>query len=132
MPARQRAARVPVRFDDAVWREAIRGFAGRSLQIATAARTQTKQHGVAFDDLLACQAVGPDATELAGCAKLYLPFLDAPPSQRPFAFVLQLARDTRGGLVWVFIAFGHRHPPAGVRSVYQRAHRQLHGRFPTT
>jgi len=108
VPARQRAARLPVRFDDAVWREAIRGFAGRSLQIATAARTQTEQHGVAFDDLLACQAVGPDATELAGCAKLYLPFLDAPPSQRPFAFVLQLARDTRGGLVWVFIAFGHR------------------------
>ena len=45
MPARQRAARVPVRFDDAVWREAIRGFAGRSLQIATAARTQTEQPG---------------------------------------------------------------------------------------
>ena len=76
--------------------------------------------------------VGPDATELAGCAKLYLPFIDAPPSQRPFAFVLQLARDIDGELVWVFIAFGHRHPPAGVRSVYQRAHRQLHGRFPPT
>lgn len=132
MPARQRAARVPVLFDDVVWREAIRGFAGRSLQIATAARTQTERHGVAFDDLLACQAVGPDATALAGCAKLYLPFIDAPPSQRPFAFVLQLARDTSDELVWVFIAFGHRHPPAGVRSVYQRAHRQLHGRFPTT
>ena len=85
-----------------------------------------------FDDLLACEAVGPDATELAGCAKLYLPFIDAPPSQRPFAFVLQLARDTSGGLVWVFIAFGHRHPPAGVRSVYKRAHRELHGRFPPT
>jgi len=46
--------------------------------------------------------------------------------------VLQLARSVdTGELVWAFVAFGRRHPAAGVRSVYQRAHRQLHGRFPT-
>lgn len=39
-------------------------------------------------------------------------------------------RDTHDdALVWVFIAFGPRHPTAGVRSVYERAQR-LHGRFP--
>ena len=36
------------------------------------------------------------------------------------------ADATRG----FFVAFGPRHPGPGVRSVYERAHRQLHGRFP--
>lgn len=65
-----------------------------------------------------------------GCGKLYLSVFDAPPSERPFAFVLQLAREMDSTLVWVFVAFGHGHPRAGVRSVYDRAHPQLHGRFP--
>jgi hypothetical protein len=35
-------------------------------------------------------------------------------SERPFAFVLQLAREAYldGELVWVFVAFGPRHPGA--------------------
>jgi hypothetical protein len=46
--------------------------------------------------------------------------------------VLQLTRDAQNEtLVWLFIAFGHRHPGAGIRSAYERAHRQLHGRFPS-
>ncbi|HWH24042.1 MAG TPA: hypothetical protein VNW68_04005, partial [Candidatus Limnocylindria bacterium] len=53
-----------------------------------------------------------------------------PAVRGPFAFVLQLARERDSTLVWVFVAFGHRHPRARVRSVYERAHRQLHGRFP--
>lgn len=56
-----------MRFDDSVWREAIRGFSGRSLQIATSARAQTEQRGVALADLLPCEALGPDGTQLAGC-----------------------------------------------------------------
>jgi hypothetical protein len=63
-------------------------------------------------------------------AKLYLPLGGAPPSQRPFAFVLRLTREPDANLLWIFLAFGHRHPRPGVRSVYERAHRQLHGRFP--
>jgi hypothetical protein len=55
---------------------------------------------------------------------------EAPPSERRFAFVLQLAREMDPTLVSVFVAFGHPHPRAGVCRVYQRAHRQLHGRFP--
>jgi len=82
-------------------------------------------------ELLPCLALGPDGSQLAGCAKLYLPMTDEPASQRPLAFVLQLARsELDGELAWVFVAFGHRHPAVGVRSVYERAHRQLHGRFP--
>ena len=73
---------------------------------------------------------GADRTELAGCAKLYLPDGRGAPSEQPFGFVLQLIR-VEAGLVFVFVAFGPRHPGAGIRSVYERAHRQLHGRFPS-
>jgi hypothetical protein len=121
--------RLAVRFDEAVWREAVRGFSRRPLEIATSARNDAERRGVALADVFPCEALGPDGTTLAGCAKLYLPFTDAPASERPFAFVLQLARPADSTLVWVFVAFGHRHPRPGVRSVYERAHRQLHGRF---
>jgi hypothetical protein len=121
---------LPVRFHDAVWREAVRGFSGRPLVIATSTRSTLEGSGVALEALRPRDANGPDGTRLAGCAKLYLPITDGPPSQRPFAFILQLARDTDGELVRVSVAFGHRHPDAGVRSVHERAHRQLHGKFP--
>jgi hypothetical protein len=108
----------------------VRGFSRGPLEIATSAHSDAERRGVALADVLPCEAHGPDGTALAGCAKLYLPFGDAPPSERPFAFILELARETGSTLVWVFVAFGHRHPSAGVRSVYERAHRQLHGGFP--
>jgi hypothetical protein len=124
------ARRLAVRFDDSVWHEAVRGFSREPLQIATSARLAAERHGIALAEVLPCEAAGPDGTQLAGCAKLYLPPGDAPPSERPFAFVVQLTRAADGTLVWTFVAFGHRHPRPGVRSVYERAHRQLHGRFP--
>jgi hypothetical protein len=77
-----------VRFDEAVWREAVRGFAGRPLQIATSGRSASEDRGVALADVRPCEAEGPDGTRLAGCAKLYLPANEGPPSERPFAFVL--------------------------------------------
>ncbi len=122
--------RLPVRFDEAVWHEAVRGFSREPLQIAMSARVAAERRGVALADVLPCETLGSDGTALAGCAKLYLPHGDAPPSERPFAFILQLAREPDATLVWTFLAFGHRHPRPGVRSVYERAHRQLHGRFP--
>lgn len=49
----------------------------------------------------------------------------------PFGFVFQLAQDPDGSLVWNFLAFGERHPEnSATRTVYERAHRRLHGRFP--
>jgi hypothetical protein len=125
------ARRLTVRFDEAVWHEAVRGFSREPLQIATSARIAAERRGVALGDVLPCETVGVDRTELAGCAKLYLPIRpDVPTSERPFAFVLRLARDRDTSLFWTFVAFGHRHPRPGVRSVYERAHRQLHGSFP--
>lgn len=122
--------RLGVRFDDGTWREAVRGFSGRALAVATSSRARVERDGVALGDVRPCAADGADGTQLAGCAKIYLPIADAPPSQRPYAFVLQLARDDGGTLSWVFVAFGVRHPGPGIRSVYERAHRRLHGRFP--
>jgi hypothetical protein len=125
------ARRLAVRFDEAVWHEAVRGFSREPLQVATSARRAIERRGIALADVRPCEAVGPDGTQLAACAKLYLPLGDAPPSERPMAFVLRLAREPDTTLAWIFVAFGHRHPGPGVRSVYERAHRQLHGRFPT-
>jgi hypothetical protein len=122
--------RLAVRFEEAVWQEAIRGFSREPLQIAMSARRIAERHGIALADVHPCEAIGPDGTQLVGCAKLYLPLGDGPPSERPMAFVLRLARAEDGTLAWIFVAFGHRHPGPGVRSVYERAHRQLHGRFP--
>lgn len=124
------ARRLPVRFNEPVWHEAVSGFSREPLQAATSARLTVERRGIALADVLRCEAAGSEGTQLAGCAKLYLPFRDAPPSERPYAFVLRLTREPDGALVWIFVAFGHRHPRPGVRSVYERAHRQLHGRFP--
>lgn len=121
--------RIEVRFSEQVWRQAIRGFSGRALELATSARSRLEREGVEIDRLRPCQSEGPDGTALAGCAKLYLPDDRTAPSGQPFAFVLQLAR-VDGTLALIFVAFGGRHPGVGVRSVYERAHRQLHGRFP--
>jgi hypothetical protein len=73
--------RLAVRFDEAVWREAVRGFSRGPLGIATSARSEAERRGVALGDVLPCEAHGPDGTALAGCAKLYLPFDDAPPPE---------------------------------------------------
>jgi hypothetical protein len=130
LPTNGGGRRIPVRFHERVWREAIRGFSGRAIDIATSARRDIEENKVELATLRPCEPLGPDRTELGGCAKLYLPRGDAPPSERPFAFVFQLARTRGGAPVLVFLAFGPRHPRPGVRSVYERAHRQLHGRFP--
>ena len=119
-----------MRFDQRIWADAIRGFSGRALETALTARGELERDGVALGQVIACESPGPDRTELSGCAKLYLPIGEESPSRRPFAFVLQLARDTTGDLVFVFVAFGLRHPGRGIRNVYERAHRQLHGKFP--
>lgn len=130
MPGAARGRRLPVRFDERVWQEAIRGFSGRALELASSTRKRLELDGLALADAYACEAQSADGTLLAGCAKVYLPLGGGPASERPFGIVVQLARDEQRELVWIFVAFGHRHPRPGVRTVYERAHRRLHGRFP--
>jgi hypothetical protein len=77
-----------------------------------------------------CEAAGGRGTRLPGCRKVYIPLAQEGASAAPYGFVFQLAK-TEEGLVWNFIAFGERHPGnAQTRSVYERAHKRLHGRYP--
>jgi hypothetical protein len=80
---------------------------------------------------LECKARGDDGTKLLGCVKLHVPLGRLGASAALLGFVFQLAEDSVGNLLWNFIAFGERHPgnPA-TRTVYERAHRRLHGRYP--
>ncbi len=108
----------------------MRGFSGRALEVAGSTRKHLELEGLALADARACEAHGADGTRLAGCAKVYLPLGAGPASERPFGMVVQLARHEQSEFIWVFVAFGPRHPRPGVRTVYERAHRRLHGRFP--
>lgn len=56
-------------------------------------------------------------------------FVRGPPSERPFGFVFRPGRGN-GRLILDLLAFGERHPQPGSRSVYERAHKRLHGRYP--
>ena len=69
---------------------------------------------------------GKDRTSLEGLVKVYAPISDAPPSERPYNFVFIPTREGVLGLV----AYSERHPASGARSVYQRAHKRLDGRYP--
>lgn len=76
-----------------------------------------------------CEPAAADGRRLAGCAKVYVP-LGTEPSRAPHGFVFALRADAESGRVILrLVAFGERHPSSG-RSVYERAHRRLHGRYP--
>jgi hypothetical protein len=78
-----------------------------------------------------CGAENDDGTALAGCSKLYVPLDAQGASAAPYGFVFRLAKTADNELVWNFIAFGERHPEnPSTRSVYERAHKRLHGRYP--
>jgi hypothetical protein len=79
-----------------------------------------------------CEAEGPGETKLPGCRKLYVPLGTQGASDAPFGFVFRLSQKPDGGLAWTLIAFGERHPAGrGTRTVYERAHKRLHGHYPS-
>lgn len=78
-----------------------------------------------------CEPQSDDGTELPGCSKLYVPLKTEGASAAPYGLVFRLAKTKDNELVWNFIAFGERHPDnPSTRSVYERAHKRLHGRYP--
>jgi len=123
---------VPVRFDREEWREEVERLDERSQARIQAERARREiEAGTATLNWQRCEAEGEGGTNLPGCNKLYVPLGKPGATEAPFGFVFQLAQDPDGSLVWNFIAFGERHPdnPA-TRTVYERAHKRLHGRYP--
>jgi len=123
---------VPVRFDREEWLEEVERLDERSLARSQAERARREiEAGTTTLNWQRCEAEGEGGTSLPGCKKLYVPLGKQGASEAPFGFVFQLAQDPDGSLVWNFIAFGERHPnnPA-TRTVYERAHKRLHGRYP--
>lgn len=121
----------PVRISECTWREEVKRYAPGSAQRRAAERERAKleRRGIQRSVLLRCEAEGPDGTSLPGMLKTYVPIGDRPPSERPFGFVFAPARSG-DQLVLAFVAFGERHPRRGTRSVYERAHKRLHGQYP--
>ena len=127
----RRARRFAVLITQGVWRAEVERFDSRSpaRRAAEHERPRLETDGLALGDLLRCEPEAADGTRLVGLVKVYVPIGDAPPSARPYAFVLSpVHAEPMPALV--VVAFGERHPRRGVRSVYERAHKRLHGRYP--
>jgi hypothetical protein len=117
----KRAGRAPALFDDAAFAEDLRRTSDAGEEVARAARKEFEGVGVPVESLLACDAEGPDGTELWHCVKLRLP----PPNGK-FGMVFRIElRDGKPTLV--FAAFGIRHhpPEAKAPTVYEIAHDRL-------
>ena len=123
---------VPVRFEAEVWDEEVSrlrpGSAMRQAAEAARARLEAEPTAARW---LACEAERPGQPLLPRCLKLYLP-LGREPSAAPYGFVFELvaSREPEPLFSLRLLAFGERHPRPGVRSVYERAHKRLHGRYP--
>lgn len=132
-PERRNLPPVSIRFDREEWQEEVERLDERSEARIQAERARREiESGKAALDLRKCEADdGAGGTRLVGCVKAYVPLGRQGASDAPFGFVFQLAQNPDGSLVWNFIAFGERHPdnPA-TRTVYERAHKRLHGRYP--
>jgi hypothetical protein len=117
--------------DPRVWREEVERLDPRSAARIAAERERRylEADGVSRGFVERCDEEGPDGTRLGGLVKAYVPLRDGPPSGRPFGFVFRPGRGN-GELVLDLLAFGERHPQPGTRSVYERAHKRLHGRYP--
>ena len=118
-------------FGDTEWAEEVERYNANAVARTRAEVARREiESGKAKLTWRPCEPVGPDGTRLPGCRKLYVPLGDEGASTSPFGFIFLLVK-TKDGLAWALLAFGERHPknPAS-RSVYERAHHRLHGRYP--
>jgi hypothetical protein len=122
-----------VRFCSEEWAEEVERLAPRSAARVSAEGARRRiESGQARLAWRRCRSDGAaDGTNLPGCLKLYVPLGEEGASGAPFGFVFRLQQE-RDGTLWLnMIAFGERHPTNPLtRSVYERAHKRLHGRYP--
>jgi hypothetical protein len=123
--------RVAVLIDPEVWREEVERLDARSSARIADERERRKLEtdGVGRGLLERCDEQAPDGSQLGGLLKAYVPLREGPASRRPFGFVFRPGRE-QGRLGLGMLAFGERHPRPGTRSVYERAHKRFHGRYP--
>ena len=128
MPTPRRAGHVPVRINPGTWGQEVERYRkGASPRLAAEReRRRLEREGIPISALARCSEEGEDGTSLDGLLKVYVPIGDSAPSERPYGFVFI---PTREGVL-ALVAFGERHPAPGTRSVYERAHKWLHGRYP--
>jgi len=124
--------RLRVRFDDeASALDVARYRPGTPARVAAErAREAFASEGVHRTQLEPCAAEGRDGAQLAGRVKVYLPpEAVEPPFRMLFSPVI-----VAGGLELAYLAFGVGHQPKGsrARTVYEIAHRRVHGRWPGT
>jgi hypothetical protein len=126
-------AEIAVAFGDEEWREEVEGRAPNSpARIQAQKARRDIEAGRARLAWKRCRSEGaPDGTSLPGCVKLYVPLDRQGSSDAPYGFVFRLQQEIVGRLSLNFVSFGDRHPdnPA-TRTVYERAHKRLHGRYP--
>ena len=128
-----RRAAIALTFDADIWEQEVDRFPERSRARSAAerARRELEDSASVRSNLRRCAREGEDGTRLANCVKAYIP-LDRPGSEAPFGFVFQagIGEGPPRRLELRLLAFGERHPGPGTRSVYERAHKRLHGRYP--
>jgi hypothetical protein len=131
MTRRGKLPPVSIEFRSPVWAEEVERYAPRSRARAQAERAR-REIEAGRTELVwkKCEAEGDDGIMLPRCRKLYVPLDGEGASAAPFGFVFRLTR-VPGGLAWIMISFGERHPDNPLsRSVYERGHKRLHGRYP--
>jgi hypothetical protein len=121
------AVRFRVEFDDAAFAEDLEHV--RSDTARTLAQRECKKltaDGLSPDRLKRCEAEARDGTSLPGRVKIYIPEPDD-----TWGMVFELRIDDAGRPFLACLAFGTRHPTGpGALSVYDVAHRRLHGEPP--
>lgn len=114
--------RLTVRFDEEAFAEDVDHATAAGRRVAQQARIRLEREGLRTTEARRCMAEGPDGTRLPHCVKVYLP-----PPDGQWGLVLEVVRSRRT-LQLAYLAFGLRHPDQPWQpSVYQVAHRRLHG-----
>lgn len=122
-----------IEFGTEEWAEEVERLDERSSARVQAerARREIEKGGVDPDWKRCRPEDARDGTSLPGCLKLYVPLGGEGASDAPFGFVFQLDQKPDKTLELSLLAFGERHPTnPSTRTVYERAHRRLHGRYP--
>jgi hypothetical protein len=115
----------PVAFDGLAMAEDLARLGeGGAEAFAGFAREVENLGGLPRERLMACEPEGRDRTQLGGCVKTYVPW----PAGRFGAVLVAVSHPERRVGLRV-IAFGVRHQPhdAHALTVYEIAHRRLHG-----